>query len=265
MKNNDKTSTELMKPGDGFVQSFARGLAVIRTFSEQRPEQTLSEVAKEANITRAGARRILLTLVNLGYSEVKDGVFRLTPKILDLGFAYLSSMPFWNLGQPVLEHLVEEVKESSSIAVLDGEEVIYVLRVSTRKIMAENLSIGSRLPALWTSLGRVVLSDRSDQEILSLISNSDLTAKTIRTLTTPEQIFAEIQETRRRGWALVNQELEDGLISIAAPIKDRQGRIIAAMNISGNAQRNTAEEVQELFLEPLLKASALLSILIKNR
>lgn len=265
MSKREKEVTEMMKPGDGFVQSFARGLAVIGTFSEERSEQTLSQVAKEAGITRAGARRILLTLVNLGYAEVNGSAFRLTPKILDLGFAYLSSMPFWNLGQPVLEHLVEQVKESSSIAVLDDDDVVYVLRVPTRKIMTVSLSIGSRLPALWTSLGRVILADKTDDEIREYIKLSDLSAKTSTTITEPEVLLKELQRIRKKGWAIVDQELEDGLISIAAPIKDRQGRVIAAINISGNAQRNTAEQIQETFLEPLLKASNLISNLIKKR
>lgn len=265
MSKSEKAASEVMKPGDGYVQSFARGLAVIGTFSEERSEQTLSQVAKEAGITRAGARRILLTLVNLGYAEMNGNAFRLTPKILDLGFAYLSSMPFWNLGEPVLEHLAEQVKESSSIAVLDGDDVIYVLRVPTRKIMTVGLSIGSRLPALWTSLGRVILADRSDDEIMAYIKQSDLSAKTSSTITDPEELMEEFQSIRKKGWALVNQELEDGLISIAAPIKDRQGRVIAAINISGNAQRNTSEQIQETFLEPLLNASNLISNLIKKR
>ena len=146
------------RPGDSYVQSFARGLEVIRSFSAQAPRQTLSEVAARSGLTRAGARRILLTLQALGYVENDGRDFRLTARILDLGFAYLSSMPIWNLAEPVVEALVETVKESSSAAVLDGTDIVYVMRVPTHKIMKNSLGIGSRLPAHCTSLGRMLLA-----------------------------------------------------------------------------------------------------------
>ncbi|EHP38713.1 IclR family transcriptional regulator, partial [Cupriavidus basilensis OR16] len=141
------------KPSDTYVQSFARGLSVIRAFDAQHPAQTLSEIAHASGLTRAGARRILLTLVGLGYVRADGRLFRLTPKILDLGFAYLTSMPFWNLAEPIMEALSQEVHESCSISVLDGTEIVYVLRVPARKIMTINLSIGSRLPAYCSSIG----------------------------------------------------------------------------------------------------------------
>ena len=147
------------KPGDSYVQSFARGLEVIRSFNASAPQQTLSEVAARTGLTRAGARRILLTLQTLGYLESDGRLFRLTPRILDLGFAYLSSTPVWNLAEPVMENLVDEVKESCSAAVLDGSDIVYVLRIHTHKIMSTNLAVGSRLPAHATVLGRVLLQD----------------------------------------------------------------------------------------------------------
>src|SRR5687768_15211300 len=140
-------------PGDSYVQSFARGLEVIRSFSAQSPRQTLSEVAARSGLSRAGARRILLTLQTLGYVSSDGRYFSLTPRILDLGFAYLSSMPIWNLAEPVMEELVAEVKESSSAAVLDGTDIVYVMRVPTHKIMKNSLGVGSRLPAYCTSIG----------------------------------------------------------------------------------------------------------------
>lgn len=147
-----------LKPGDSYVQSFARGLEVIRSFSARAPEQTLSEVAAATGLTRAGARRILLTLQTLGYVRSDGKYYALTPRILDLGFAYLSSTPLWNLAEPAMEALVDEVKESCSAAVLEGLDVVYVLRVHTHKIMSTNLGVGSRLPAFWTSMGRVLLA-----------------------------------------------------------------------------------------------------------
>ena len=160
---------EAQKPSDSYVQSFARGLEVIRSFSAQAPVQTLSEVAARTGMTRAGARRILLTLQTLGYVHSDGKHFRLTPRILDLGFAYLSSMPLWSLAGPAMEGLVDAVGESCSAAVLDGLDVVYVLRVHTHKIMSTNLGVGSRLPAFWTSLGRVLLAAQPDAQVQALM------------------------------------------------------------------------------------------------
>ena len=151
------------KPSDSYVQSFARGLEVIRSFNAAAPQQTLSDVAARTGLTRAGARRILLTLQTLGYVQSDGRLFRLTPRILDLGFAYLSSMPIWNLAEPVMEDLSTQVQESSSIAVLEGTDVVYVQRVATHKIMSVSLVPGSRLPAWCTSMGRVLLAGQPDE------------------------------------------------------------------------------------------------------
>ncbi|WP_235837739.1 IclR family transcriptional regulator [Chitinasiproducens palmae] len=253
------------RPGDAYVQSFARGLAVIRAFNAERPAQTLTDVAQATGLTRAGARRILLTLVALGYVETEGRLFRLTPRILDLGFAYLTSMPFWNVAEPVIESLVATVHESSSAAVLDGDEIVYVLRVPTHKIITVNLSIGSRLPALWTSMGRVLLSGLDDAALDRVIAQAPLEARTPRTLVEPAALREEIARVRAQGWAVVDQELERGLISLSAPIRNRQGRIIAAINISGNAQRKSAKQMVKAFLTPLQSASEEISALIARR
>ncbi|MGF6779553.1 IclR family transcriptional regulator [Paraburkholderia sp. GAS334] len=253
------------KPGDSYVQSFARGLAVIRAFNAERPEQTLTDVAAAAGLTRAGARRILLTLQTLGYVETEGRLFRLTPKILDLGFAYLTSMPFWNLAEPVMEELSGKVHESCSAAVLDRTEIVYVLRVPTHKIMTINLSIGSRLPAYCTSMGRVLLSALDDETLDATLSSTPLYAHTPRTVTDKEELKKLIAQVRRQGWAIVDQELEGGLISLSAPIRNRQGRVIAAMNISGNAQRNSAKQMVKAFLEPLQHAAQTVSEMVARR
>src|SRR6266404_2382234 len=169
-----------LTPGDAYVQSFARGLSVIRAFSSDRPSMTLSEVAAATGLTRAGARRILLTLAQLGYVAAEGRQFRLTARILDLGFAYLSSMPFWNLAEPIMEALVEQVHESSSASVLDGADIVYVLRVPTHKIMTISLGPGSRLPAWCTSMGRVLLSGLDDAEVDSILRRSKIEARTHR-------------------------------------------------------------------------------------
>ncbi len=247
------------QPGDSYVQSFARGLEVIRSFSAEAPTQTLSEVATRTGLTRAGARRILLTLQTLGYVESDSKQFRLTARILDLGFAYLSSMPIWNLAEPVMEALVEQVKESCSAAVLDGTDIVYVLRVPTHKIMRNTLGVGSRLPAYCTSLGRVLLADLPDEDLVRRLKASRPKALTRHTVTDLDTLLARVQQVRRQGWSMVNQELEEGLISLAAPITNRAGRTIAALNISGQANRTSARVAQEMLLPPLLQAARTLS------
>src|SRR4051794_4178615 len=183
-----------MRPGDSYVQSFARGLEVIRSFSASAPRQTLSEVAVRTGLTRAGARRILLTLHTLGYVESDGRLFALTPRILDLGFAYLSSMPMWNVAEPVMEGLVEQVKESCSAGVLEGTDIVYVLRVSTRKIMRNSLGVGSRLPAYCTSLGRMLLAGLPDAQVLALLRASPIEPRTRHTITDVDALLARVQQ-----------------------------------------------------------------------
>ena len=242
-------------PGDSYVQSFARGLAVIRSFSVQAPRQTLSEVAGRAQLTRASARRILLTLQTLGYVQSDGKLFRLTPRILDLGFAYLSSLPLWNLAEPVMEELVGQIKESCSAAVLDGTDIVYVLRVPTHKIMNISLGVGSRLPAYCTSMGRMLLSALTPEAMMKVLQASERTVRTRYTVTDVDELAAKIAQVRQQGWALVDQELEEGLVSMAAPVTDRAGQTIAAINISGQANRTSAKVMQETML-PLLLAAA---------
>lgn len=257
--NPETLTTKDPKPSDSYVQSFARGLEVIRSFSAATPQQTLSEVAARTGLTRAGARRILLTLQTLGYVETDGKLFRLSPRILDLGFAYLSSLPIWNLAEPVMEDLVEEVRESSSAAVLDGLDIVYVLRVPTHKIMRTNLGVGSRLPAPWTSMGRVLLAGLPDAELEARLAQQPLERFTAHTTTDLPTLLAHIRQARQQGWCLVNQELEEGLISIAAPLADRTGRTVAALNISGQANRTSAEWMQSTLLPPLLRAAQTIS------
>jgi len=250
-----QTPTAEVRPGDAYVQSFARGLEVIRSFSASAPRQTLTEVAGRTGLTRAGARRILLTLQTLGYVESDGRLFALTPRILDLGFAYLSSMPIWNVAEPVMEQLVEEVKESCSAGVLEGTDIMYVLRVSTRKIMRNSLGVGSRLPAYCTSLGRMLLAGLPDDEVLRLLQASALEARTKHTLTDIDALLAKVQQARRQGWCMINQELEEGLVSMAAPIVNRSGRTVAALNISGQVNRTTPRQMQETMLPALREAA----------
>lgn len=255
-------------PSDGYVQSFARGLEVIRSFSADAPEQTLSEFAARSGLTRAGARRFLLTLQTLAYVEGDGKHYRLTPRILDLGFAYLTSMPIWNLAEPVMERLSDALGESCSAAVLDGSDIVYVMRVHTHKIVSLNLNVGTRLPAYCTSLGRVLLAGLDDAEVKNRLGSSSLSAKTRHTVTDPAEVLARVQQVRRQGWALVNQELEEGLVSAAAPVKNRAGKVVAALNASWLANRTSATAMKEQLLPKLRTAaddvSALLSRTIRT-
>jgi IclR family pca regulon transcriptional regulator len=259
MANTATTRIADLKPGDGYVQSFARGLEVIRSFSASAPRQTLTEVAGRSGLSRAGARRILLTLEALGYVRSDGKLFSLSPRILDLGFAYLSSMPIWNLAEPVMETLVAQVKESCSAAVLDGTDIVYVLRVSTHKILSISLGVGSRLPAYCTSMGRVLLSALPDAEMMECLAASERTARTKHTVTDVNELAARIAQVRKQGWSLVNQELEEGLVSMAAPITNRAGQTVAALNISGQANRTSAKVMQETMLPQLLTAAQTIS------
>jgi IclR family pca regulon transcriptional regulator len=249
-------------PGDSYVQSFARGLQVIRSFSAQAPAQTLTEVAERSGLTRAGARRILLTLQTLGYVASDGRLFKLTPRILDLGFAYLSSMPMWNLAEPEMQALTTRVGESCSAAVLDGSDIVYVLRVPTHKIMSISLGVGSRLPAYCTSMGRVLLAGMDEVDARRLLQASERQALTRHTLTDVGELMARVRQARRQGWCLVNQELEEGLISLAAPLTDRSGRTVAALNISGQANRTPAKAMEERMLPALLETAATISRLL---
>ena len=258
-------ATEAPRPGDSYVQSLARGLEVIRSFNAAAPQQTLSDVAARTGLTRAGARRILLTLQTLGYVHSDGKLFRLTPRILDLGFAYLSSMPMWNLAEPVMEDLSTQVQESSSIAVLEGTDVVYVQRVATHKIMSVSLVPGSRLPAWCTSMGRVLLAALPEGEARALLQASPIAAHTRRTITDLTALMAVIAQVRAQGWALVDQELEEGLISVAAPITGRAGQVLAAINVSGQANRTNARAMQTDILPPLLQAARRISGLLAGR
>lgn len=257
-----RSPPDALRPSDSYVQSFARGLEVIRSFSAQTPRQTLSEVAAACGLTRAGARRILLTLQTLGYVESDGRLFALTPKILDLGFAYLSSMPIWSLAEPVLEALARQVQESCSIAVLDGTDVVYVMRVPVQKIMRVTLGVGSRLPAWCTSMGRLLLGGLPEAEVQARLQASRIQSFTRHTLTDPGALVARIAQARRQGWTLTNQELEEGMISIAASVVDRAGRVVAALNISGQANRTSARVMQETMLPPLREAAQRISAML---
>ena len=241
--------------GSDFVQSLERGLAVIQAFSATRPRLTLSDVARQTGLTRAAARRFLLTLQQLGFVDSNEREFYLTPRILQLGYAYLSSTPFWDLAQAHIEELVDQLHESSSISVLDRDEIVYVARVPTKRIMTISLAVGSRLPAFATSMGRVMLADLPDAQIDAFLARAELTPLTSRTVTDAVALRALLLEVREQGWALVDQELEDGVRSIAAALRGADGRVLGALNVSAHATRTNLDALRKQFLPALLETT----------
>jgi IclR family pca regulon transcriptional regulator len=238
-----------------FVQSLERGLAVIRAFDAQRPELTLSEVARHCDLTRAAARRFLLTLADLGYVRTDGRLFRLTPRVLELGYAYLSSLSLPEVASPHLERLVEEVHESSSMSVLDGDDIVYVARVPMARIMTVAINVGTRFPAYATSMGRVLLAALPDKVLEEYLDRVELQRLAPRTTTSPDALRAELSRVRAQGYAIVDQELEGGLRAVAAPVRDKAGTTVAAINVSSHASRSSMEKIRRE-LVPKLRAAA---------
>jgi IclR family transcriptional regulator, pca regulon regulatory protein len=239
-----------------FVQSLERGLAVIRAFDRSRPELTLSEVAVATGVTRAAARRFLLTLAELGYVRNDGRFFSLSPRVLELGYAYLSSLTLPEVAGPHLEALVAEVGESSSVSVLDGADIVYVARVPVSRIMTVAISVGTRFPAYATSMGRVLLAGLPEDELDAYLTKVQLEPRTPHTVGSVTALRAEVARVRAQGWALVDQELEEGLRAVAAPIRDHSGRTIAAVNVSAHAGRTPVASMRRMFVPPLLAAAA---------
>src|ERR1035441_2613102 len=239
-----------------YVQSLERGLAVVRVFDAEHRELGLSEVARAAGLTRAAARRFLLTLVKLGYMNFSDGRFSLTPRVLELGYAYLSSLTLPEVAQPHMEVLVAKVNESSSVSVLDGTEIVYVARVPTRRIMSITLSVGTRLPAYAPAMARVLLAGLPDeqlQERLKGIEVKPLTPYTVKDKPALRKLLAAV---RLQGYAAVAQELEEGLRSLAVPIRNASGDVVAALTLAAHASRASMAVLRRDFLSAAIEAAA---------
>jgi IclR family transcriptional regulator, pca regulon regulatory protein len=264
-KAGNRPTSGTPRNADQFVQSFAKGLSVIRAFGPQTRTLTLSQVSAQTGLSRAAARRILLTLQTLQYVRPEGRNFSLTPKILDLGYSYLSTTPLWNVAEPIMEDVVNVLHESCSASVLDGTEIVYILRVPTKKIMTINLSIGSRLPAFCTSMGRVLLGELSDEALAAVLNKSKLKSYASRTETNPMRLKKIIREDHQQGWSLVDQELEEGLVSLSVPLRDRNGKVLAAMNVSGQAARTPPKEMIKRFLPVLQKAAEQINTTLRMR
>ena len=238
-----------------FVNSLARGLEVIRVFTRHKPKMTLSEVAQATDMTRATVRRFLLTLVREGYVETNGKYFNLRPKVLELGFSVLSSMDIWDIAQPIMNDLANQLQESIFAAILDGDSVIYVARAHSRRFINVGITIGSRVPAHCVSTGRVLLASLSDEALHSYLESATLTKFTPNTVTSKVRLRGLIEEVRQQGWAIVDQELEVGLRSISVPIRGRGGEIVAALNVCCPSARITPEETRTRVLTALLSST----------
>jgi IclR family pca regulon transcriptional regulator len=249
-------------PDRDHMAALEKGLAVIECFDAAHDRLTIADVARATELSRAAARRCLLTLTKTGYANFDGKFFRLTPRVLRLGYAWLASTALPQLVQPFLEKLSEETHESSSACLLDGHEIVYIARSAQRRIMSVGLSVGSRLPAFCSSMGRVLLAARDPAEAQALIGAGKPRAHTPRTVTEPERLMSILAEVRAQGYCVVDQELELGLISLAMPLLNGRGEVVAAFNISGQVQRSSAADMTARFLPQMRAMQTMLRPLI---
>lgn len=248
--------SDLTEPrANDFVQSLARGIAVIRSFDAEHPAQTLSEVAKRAEVSPASARRFLHTLEAMGYVRADDRRFTLTPRVLELGFSYLSALTLPEIMQPHLERLSRAVGESVSAAVLAGSKIVYVASVPTRRIMSIGITIGTSFPAAATSMGRVLLAALPEADARERIGAGPLESFTETTMTDVAALLDELARVRDQGWAIVDGELEAGLRSLAVPVRGKDGLVGSAINISTTASRDSLERMREFMLPRALESA----------
>ncbi len=247
-----------------FMTSLARGLAVIQAFSQRRHHLTISQVSTNTGLSRAAVRRCLYTLTKLGFAGSDDNRhFFLRARILALGHSYISSMPLATAAQPVLEHVSHLLHESCSIAALDGLEIVYIARANVTRIMSIDLGVGSRLPAFCTSMGRAILANLPPDELESYMSRAQFKRFTERTIVNPAKLTQALRQVRRDGYSIIDQELEHGLRSMAVPIQNASGKVVAALNIGAHAQRVSIQEMQSKFLPHLRAAAQELCLLLK--
>ena len=253
------STAPLVPPTREFVQGLERGFAVVHAFGADARNLSITEVAQRTGLSRAVARRYLLTLHELGYVVQNGAEFSLTPRILDLGFTYLSTIDVANIAQPVMEEIANTLHESCSAAVLDGTEVVYVARVQAKRIMSINLVVGSRLPAHATSMGKVLLAYLPPQNLEAYLANAPFEALTKRTVTSAADLRKHLALVRQRGWAFADQESEMGIRTVAAPLFNHNNQVDAALNVSGHAARVSMEELKRRYLPVLLDGARRIS------
>ena len=248
-----------------FMTSLARGLIVIQAFTQQNPQMTISQLSVRTGLSRAAVRRCLYTLTKLGFAGAEDGQrYALRPRMLSLSHTYTTSSALSTAAQPILERMSTTFRESFSVATLDGDEIVYIARtVVPSRVMAVDLHIGSRLPAYCTSMGRVLLAYLPPEQIEQYLARAELTPLTTRTITSAEKLRLALRTVRRLGYALVDQELEVGLRSLAVPVYAPNGRVVATVNLSGNAPRLPVFDMQSNFLAPLRNAASELGAFLR--
>ncbi|HHZ09954.1 MAG TPA: helix-turn-helix domain-containing protein [Rhizobiales bacterium] len=254
--NWDAKSTETAPPAErDRVGSLERGLAVVEILAAHPDGMTLSEMAEAAGLTRAGARRFLLTLVATGYAAQTGRRFSLSPKLISVARSWLAGSSLWTFAEPFMREVAAALNESCSAAVLSGTDVVYVARIPGRHILSVSLQVGTRLPAYCTSMGRVLLAGLAPEERTALLSASDIRALTPKTITDRSLLAKAIGEAGESGYAIVDEELELGLRSIAVPLHDRSGAVVAAINVSTQSARMDVEEMRRDILPPLKRAA----------
>ncbi|MFV2175519.1 IclR family transcriptional regulator C-terminal domain-containing protein [Actinomadura sp. LOL_016] len=238
------------------MQSLGKGLAVIRAFSAERKSMTLSEVAAVTGISKPSARRLILTLQALGYMKNENGAFRLLPKVLDLGYAYISSFELPEIAQPHLDALNERLGEVCSLGVLDGDSVIYLARSQAKRVMSTTVRIGSRIDPCATAVGRVLLAHLPEPDLAAFLGRHRFQVYTEHTVADPDALRARLGEIRARGWELADQEVELGVRTIATPITDPAGEVIAAVNVAANYMQVPMERLKSDVLDELVDTAA---------
>jgi len=262
-QNVDLTGPDGMNPRD-YVNSLARGLEVLRTFNRTGRKMTLSQVASETGNTRAGARRILLTLIHEGYAVSDGKLFDLTPQVLELGHSVLSSKGVWEIAKPFIDNLSTETQESVSAAILDKFDVVYVSGAQYHRVISVGISVGARFPAHCTANGRVLLAAQPDEQWSDMLSRIKLTKMTNKTVVDKKEFGKILERVRDQGWSFVNQELEIGLMSIAAPVKTSSGTLVGAINIGVPTLRISPEKMVSNVLPKLLKTATDISKALKR-
>jgi IclR family transcriptional regulator, pca regulon regulatory protein len=245
-----------------FMLTLAKGLAVLNSFGRDRPTMTLSQAAQSVDLSRATARRVLHTLVKLGYVEQNDRQFALSPRIMQLGFSYISSQSWIDRAVPLMKSLSERFHETCSAAILEGTEIIYVARIPGRRIMSTALAVGSRLPAFHSSMGRIQIGFLDEAEIWRRLKSVRIEPMTPSTITDLQALRERILDDHRNGFSIVDEELERGLRSIAVPIADRDGQCVGAINLSTHSTRTTRNAMRETFLPELKAVAAQVSALV---
>jgi IclR family transcriptional regulator, pca regulon regulatory protein len=240
--------------GPDFIEALARGLDVLRCFSSEQPQMSLSQVAQSADLARPTARRILLTLEELGYVRASNGVFTLMPKVLELGMAYIGALGLWDMARPHLEELVRQTGESSSMAQLDGSDIIYVARVAVPKLIALRVDVGTRFPAMRTSQGKVLLAALPPEEALEVLSQPSRSGLPTAGVDSG-RVLEILDQVREQGWALADEELAPGVRSASVGVRDGENVVRASMNVTVHAQETSLEKLTGEYL-PLLQAAA---------